>query len=118
MWLSCWFLKCVEEKFYKRLLYSQRNYGTFTEVGQGYYGGCHFVGFYCADTYIYKMKTEDLLFVLGALVAVALLLWYLFGNSPTIDQLLVGLMVANLTFSFKIYGDLQKHLGEHQGPQI
>ncbi len=64
-----------------------------------------------------QMKIEDLLFVVGALVAVALLLWYLFGNSPTIDQLLVGLMVANLTFSFKIYGDLQKHLGEHQGQQ-
>lgn len=61
------------------------------------------------------MKIEDILFIIGAGIAIVLLLWYIFGNSPTSDQLVVGVVIANLTFTFKIYGDLQKHLGEHEG---
>lgn len=63
------------------------------------------------------MKFEEVLFIIGAVVAIALLLWYIFGNSSTSDQLVVGVVVANLTFTFKIYGDLQKHLGEHEGSE-
>ncbi len=59
------------------------------------------------------MKIENILFIGGAIIAILLVLWYLLGKSPTLEQLLVALMVANLTFSFKIYGDLQKHIGEH-----
>ncbi len=64
------------------------------------------------------MKIEDLLFIAGAVIAVVLVLWYLFGNSPTTVQLIIGLLVTNLTFTFKIYGDLQKHLGEHEGKKV
>lgn len=61
------------------------------------------------------MKAQDIAFIIGLIIAVVLIFWYLFGESPTLSQLTIGLMVANLTFSFKIYGDLQRHLGEHQG---
>lgn len=70
--------------------------------------------FYCIGILFHKMKIQNILFIIGALIAIILILWYLLGSSPTIDQVLVGLVVANLTFSFKIYGDLQKHLGEHE----
>ncbi len=61
------------------------------------------------------MKVQDIAFIGGLIIAVILIFWYLFGESPTIEQLTLGLIIANLTFSFKIYGDLQRHLGEHQG---
>jgi len=64
------------------------------------------------------MKIQDVLFIVGIVLALTIIAWYLFGNSPTIDQVLVGMMVANLTFSFKIYGDMQKHLGEHEGKKV
>ncbi len=60
------------------------------------------------------MKIENILFIGGAILAILVVLWYLLGSSPTVEQLLVALMVGNLTFSFKIYGDLQKHIGEHE----
>ncbi len=63
------------------------------------------------------MKIQDIIFAIGLIIAIMLALWYIFGDSPTIEQLLVGLMFTNLTFSFKIYGDLQRHLGEHKGKQ-
>ena len=61
------------------------------------------------------MKKEDIMFAIFAIIAIIILLWYIFGNSPTIEQLLIALVGANLGFSFKISADLNRHLGEHSG---
>lgn len=60
-------------------------------------------------------KIEDILVILSATVAVILILWYVFGQSPTIDQIILGLVFVNLGFTFKMWGDFQKHIGEHKG---
>ncbi len=84
-------------------------------MGNGGDGGVDGISVYYFDTFLSKMKIQNLIFAFGALIAIILMLWYILGNSPTLDQILVGLIVANLTLSFKIHGDLQKHLGEHEG---
>ena len=61
------------------------------------------------------MRTEDILLIVFVLIAIGLVIWYLFGQSPTLDQITLGLMLANLGFTFKIWGDFQKHVGEHKG---
>lgn len=61
------------------------------------------------------MRIENVIFIIFALIAIIVLLWYIFGSFPTLEQVIIGLAVANIGFSFKINGDLQKHIGEHEG---
>lgn len=61
------------------------------------------------------MKTEDIMFLVLAIIAIVVLMWYIFGSSPTLEQAILGLVVANIGLSFKINGDMQRHLGEHCG---
>ncbi len=63
------------------------------------------------------MKAEDIVLIILVAVAVILILWYLFGQSPTLEQITIGLIVANLGFTFKMWGDLQKHIGKHEGSE-
>lgn len=102
------------EKIYIALLFT-RGDESARKVGNSCNGGIDCISVHYFGTFLPKMKIQNVLFAIGALIAVILMLWYIFGNSPTLDQILVGLMVANLTLSFKIHGDLQKHLGEHEG---
>jgi len=64
------------------------------------------------------MKKEDIVFLILAIIAIIILIWYIFGDSPTMEQVILGLIVANLGFSFKLSGDFQKHLGEHKGYRL
>ena len=102
------------EKIYIALLLTL-SYESARDLGKSSNGGVDCIGIYYFSAFLPKMKIQNFLFAIGALIAVILMLWYIFGNSPTLDQIVVGLMVANLTLSFKIHGDLQKHLGEHEG---
>ncbi len=63
------------------------------------------------------MKIEDILLIILIITSMILILWYLLGQSPTLDQILLGIMLANLGFTFKIYGDMRQHLGEHKGKE-
>lgn len=51
------------------------------------------------------MKTNiyDILFWIFFILAVAMALWYIFGNSPTIEQ---ALLVLVITFLFKIQSEI------------
>lgn len=102
------------EKIYIALLFTL-SYESARNLGNGGNGGVDYISIHYFSAFLPKMKIQNVLFAIGALIAVILMLWYIFGNSPSLDQILVGLMVANFTLSFKIHGDLQKHLGEHEG---
>lgn len=104
----------IVEKVYIDILFISSHEST-REMGNGNNDNINSISIYYFSVFFYKMKIQNVVFAIGALIAIILMLWYLFGNSPTIDQILVGLMVANLTLSFKIHGDLQRHLGEHEG---
>ncbi len=61
------------------------------------------------------MKKEDILFVVLALVAIFLILWYILGRSPTFEQVIIGLCLSNLALTIKLYGAFQEHMGWHKG---
>ena len=68
------------------------------------------------------MKIENIIIIIFGIAAIILLLWYIFGQSPTLEQVilvLVGfiltILVFNVGLTFKIWGELQRHLGEHGG---
>lgn len=102
----------------KAKIYIEWEYSYFNEppqrLGKHHHHYPDYPYCYCPYQNIPLMKLENVLFIGGAIIAILLVLWYLLGQSPTLEQLLVALMVANLTFSFKIYGDLQRHIGEHE----
>lgn len=56
-----------------------------------------------------------IVFILFLMVLAIMILWNLiFGGS---DPLFVGLLLANLTYSWYINKQLQRHLGYHEGYQ-
>ena len=50
-----------------------------------------------------KVNIYDILFWIFFILAVGLILWYIFGNSPTLEQ---ALLVLIITFLFKIQSNL------------
>ncbi len=49
------------------------------------------------------VKKGDILFVVLAALTILIFLWYLFGNSPTLEQ---GLLLALLTLAVKNSNDV------------
>lgn len=50
-----------------------------------------------------KSNIYDILFWIFFIIALAVISWYLFGNSPTIEQ---ALLVLIITFLFKVQSDI------------
>lgn len=70
------------------------------------------------------MKIENILIIVSAAIAIIFILWYIFGQSPTLEQVILTLMtfiltalLFNIGLTFKIWGDLQHHIGEHKGSE-
>lgn len=61
------------------------------------------------------MEKGDLILIVGFVVLLVLFFWYIFGNSPTFEQLILGMIFINIGFTVRNHGVLQKHLGEHEG---
>ncbi len=68
------------------------------------------------------MKIENILIIISAAIAIIFILWYIFGQSPTLEQVILTLMtfvltavLFNIGLTFKIWGDFQRHVGEHKG---
>ncbi len=51
------------------------------------------------------MKLMDIIIILLFITTVVTVFWYLFGNSPTLEQ---GLLILILTFMFTIYGNVRE----------
>lgn len=51
------------------------------------------------------MKITDIIIVLLFIATLIVVFWYLFGNSPTLEQ---GLLILILTFMFTIYGNVRE----------
>ncbi|MEK6950913.1 MAG: hypothetical protein AABX13_04290 [Nanoarchaeota archaeon] len=51
------------------------------------------------------MKVTDIIIVVLFVVTLITVFWYLFGNSPTLEQ---GLLILILTFMFTIYGNVRE----------
>jgi len=51
------------------------------------------------------MKIIDCIIVILFMTTLIIIFWYLFGNSPTLEQ---GLLILILTFMFTIYGNLRE----------
>jgi multisubunit Na+/H+ antiporter MnhE subunit len=59
------------------------------------------------------MKIEDILFIAFLTIAIILFLWLIFGGSPTIEQVLLALL---LSFVIRVHGDIKEvkgRLNEH-----
>jgi len=50
-----------------------------------------------------KATISNLLIALGVLLAIAMTLWYLLGQSPTTEQLLLAYVISPFLFTFGIY---------------
>ncbi len=50
-----------------------------------------------------KETLSNLLIILGMLLAIVMSLWYLFGQSPTTEQLLMAYILTPFLFTFGIY---------------
>jgi len=68
------------------------------------------------------MKIGDIIFIVFATIAMVLMIWYLLGRTPTLEQVLIALTISNLGFSFKVFGDVRElkgkideHLRKHKG---
>lgn len=51
------------------------------------------------------MKIIDILVVILFIVTLIVVFWYLLGNSPTLEQ---GLLILILTFMFTMYGNIRE----------
>ena len=51
------------------------------------------------------MKMTDIIIVILFVTTLIVTFWYLFGNSPTLEQ---GLLILILTFMFTIYGNVRE----------
>ena len=88
-------------------------------------------GYDSTDTIVYKVMKMKLnkqtisgiLVVLAIILVIVMTVWYLFGNSPTTDQLLMTYLLAPILFTFAVYEklndkvsntreDVQKELSE------
>ncbi len=50
-----------------------------------------------------KETVSNLLIALGVLLVIVMTLWYLFGQSPTTEQLLMAYILTPFLFTFGIY---------------
>lgn len=50
-----------------------------------------------------KINVYDILFWIFFIIAIMFFLWYIFGNSPTLEQ---ALLILIITFLFKIQADV------------
>jgi len=53
-----------------------------------------------------KLNIYDILFWIFFVIALAMILWYIFGDSPAIEQ---ALLVLIITFLFKIQSDISSN---------
>lgn len=51
------------------------------------------------------MKITDIIVVILFIATLIVVFWYLLGNSPTLEQ---GLLILILTFVFTIYGNVRE----------
>lgn len=59
------------------------------------------------------MKIEDVVFVIFLIISIVLFLWFIFGNSPTLEQALLSILIG---LSVKNHGDIREikgRFGEH-----
>ena len=71
-------------------------------------------GYDSTDTIVYKvMKMKlnkgtisSILIVLAVILVIVMTVWYLFGNSPTTDQLLMTYLLAPFLFTLAVYEKL------------
>ena len=62
-----------------------------------------------------KNKIENVVVVITYIIGIALVLWYLFGRFPTLEQVILGILLINMGWTYKISNRLSHHLGEHAG---
>jgi hypothetical protein len=58
---------------------------------------------------------NDIIIILTYFIGIALVLWYLFGDSPTLEQVIIGLLLINMGWTYKLSNKVSYHLGEHSG---
>lgn len=63
------------------------------------------------------MRIEDLVLIAGFVVGITLILWYLLGSSPTLEQVILGVLFINLGWTYSISSKMNRHLGHHEGYQ-
>ena len=56
-----------------------------------------------------KINIYEILIWIFFIIAIIMILWYIFGNSPTIEQTLLVLII---TFLFKIQADVVSNMSE------
>ncbi len=62
-------------------------------------------------------RKEDIVLMLTFIVALILFLWYVFGKSPTLEQVILGISMINMGWIYSLGTKLERHLGEHEGYQ-
>ncbi len=60
------------------------------------------------------MEKEDIVLIVGFIVLLVLFFWYIFGNSPTFEQLILGIFLVNVGLSVKNHGVINKIHGKFE----
>ena len=61
------------------------------------------------------MEKEDIVLAITFAVALALVIWYLFGNSPTLEQVILGIVLLNSGWLYNLNAKFHRHIGEYEG---
>ncbi|MBU3896807.1 MAG: hypothetical protein KJ697_02645 [Nanoarchaeota archaeon] len=61
------------------------------------------------------MKKEDLILAIAFAIATILFLWYIFGKSPTLEQVILGATLLNSGWIYSMNSKFREHIGEHRG---
>ncbi len=61
------------------------------------------------------MEKEDVVLIVAFIVGFILFIWYLFGKSPTLEQVIIGMLFINIGWTYSISTKLHRHLGQHEG---
>mgnify|MGYP001611205364 FL=1 len=48
-----------------------------------------------------KIKVLDVLLWMSILIAIVMVFWFIFGNSPTVEQVVVGMLLPAYFYIFK-----------------
>ena len=58
------------------------------------------------------MEKEDIVLAITFAVALALVIWYLFGNSPTLEQVILGIVLLNSGWLYNLNAKFHMHISD------
>ena len=61
------------------------------------------------------MDKGEIIMIIGFIVTLVLFIWYVFGDSPTLEQLILGVSLINTGWIYTLSNKMERHLGEHEG---